>query len=461
MVLDGGAYATLSAVVLSRAAVQAGGPYRCPNVRIRARAVMTNRVPSGAFRGFGAPQVGFAVETHLSRIAEAVGLPADEIRRRNAYRVGDTTPTGQLLASGVDVSAVLDRAVNASRFPIERERTKHARAWAHTTEPTTRTASGVGLALGWHGTGFTGSGEGHLASVVGIELSGDGRIRLLAAQTEIGQGGGTVMPQMAADALGVPAEAVEYGPLDTRLVPDSGPTVASRSTTIIGGLVTEAARKLRAQVEERTGRPFEESYREDAAANGAARVDVRYEPPPGFAWDQDHHQGDAYAAFSWAGAVAWVDVDLDSGCVAVRRVVAVDECGRVVNPVMAAGQVEGGTLQAVGWATIEEMRSERGRIRNDRFATYLVPTALDAPEIEAHLLDGHYAGSPHGTKGLGEMPMNVAAPAVIDAIHDAIGAWITELPATPERVLAAILGKGRTREPPARTASRRRAEDAE
>jgi CO/xanthine dehydrogenase Mo-binding subunit len=461
VILDGGACATLSAVVLSRAAVQAGGPYRCPNVRIRARAAMTNRVPSGAFRGFGAPQVGFAVETHMSRIAESLGLAADEIRRRNAYRNGDTTPTGQLLANGVEVPAVLERAVNASRFPIERERTKHARAWATTAEPTTRTASGVGLALGWHGTGFTGSGEEHLASVVGIELTGDGRIRLLAAQTEIGQGGGTVMPQIAADALGVPAEAVEYGPLDTRLVPDSGPTVASRSTTIIGGLVTDAARKLRAEVEGRTGRPFAESWRDDASTNGASRVDVRYEPPPGFEWDQECHHGDAYAAFSWAGAVAWVDLDLDTGRVSVRRVVAVDECGRVVNPVMAAGQVEGGTLQSVGWATIEEMRSERGRIRNDRFATYLVPTSLDAPEIEAHLLDYPFPGSPHGAKGLGEMPMNVAAPAVIDAIHDAIGAWITELPATPERVLAAILGKGRTREPLRRTASRLPEKEAE
>ena len=167
-------------------------------------------------------------------------------------------------------------------------------------------------------------------------------------------------------------------------------------------------------------------------------MDVQFEGFPGIEWDQEHYRGDAYPGYSWAAAVAFVDVDLDTGQVAVRRVVAVDEAGRLVNPMLAAGQVEGGTLQAVGWATIEEMQLVNGRFRNDRLATYLIPTALDAPVIEAHLLESPFPDSPHGAKGLGELPMDVGAPAVIDAIHDATGAWITELPATPARVLAAI-----------------------
>ena len=441
VVMDAGAYATLSPVVLSRGALHATGPYRCPNVRVRARAVMTNTVPAGAFRGFGAPQTEFAAEIHLSRIAEELGLPAAELRRRLAYREGDVTATGQVLKHSVSAVEVLERAEEASEFERERART------ARKAVAGDRIASGVGLALGWHGAGFTGSGEKNLASVAGIELTAEGRIRILTAQTEIGQGASTVLPQIAADVLGVAADAVEPAPLDTALVPNSGPTVASRTTMVVGGLVFEAAEKLRAEVEKRTGRPFSESWRDDAASHGATRIDVRFEGYPGIEWDQDRYRGDAYPAFCWAAAVAFVDVDLDTGQVVVRRVVAVDEAGRVVNPLLAAGQVEGGTLQAVGYATIEEMQVVDGRYRNDRLATYLIPTALDAPTIEAHLLESPFRDAPHGAKGLGELPMDVGAPAVIDAIHDATGAWITELPATPARVLAAIRALGEQRLP--------------
>ncbi len=450
VVMDAGAYATLSAVVLSRGALHATGPYRCPNVRVRARAVMTNTPPNGAFRGFGAPQTEFAAEVHLARIAEALGLPAAELRRRLAYREGDITATGQVLRTSVAAIDVLERAEEASDLAAELARTARARelrrlestradaATRGAYPGAERIARGVGLALGWHGAGFTGSGEKTLASIAGIELSADGMVRILTAQTEMGQGTATVLPQIAADALGIPAEAVDAAPLDTAVVPNSGPTVASRTTMVVGGLVIDAARQLRAEVEGRTGRPFVESYRDDAAAHGPTRIDVRFEGYPGIEWDQERYRGDAYPAFSWAAAVAWVDVDLDTGQVAVRRVVAVDEVGRVVNPILASGQVEGGTLQAVGYATIEEMLMADGRYRNDRLATYLIPTALDAPAIEAHLMEVPFPDAPHGAKGLGELPMDVGAPAVVDAIHDATGAWITELPATPARVLAAI-----------------------
>jgi CO/xanthine dehydrogenase Mo-binding subunit len=434
IVMDAGAYTTLSPVVLSRGVLHATGPYRCPNVRARARAAITNTVPAGAFRGFGAPQTEFAAEVHISRIAEVLGLSPAELRRRLAYREGDVTATGQVLKHSVAAIDVLERAEEASGFELERARTRRG------SRDGGRTASGVGLALGFHGAAFTGSGEKNLASVAGIELTADGRIRILTAQTEMGQGAATVLPQVAADVLGVAADAVEPAPVDTAQVPNSGPTVASRTTMVVGGLIADAAAKLRAQVEARTGRPFAESWRDDLAANGPTRVDVKFEGFPGIEWDQEHYRGDAYPGYSWAAAVAFVDVDLDTGQVAVRRVVAVDEAGRLVNPMLAAGQVEGGTLQAVGWATIEEMQLVNGRFRNDRMATYLIPTALDAPAIEAHLLESPFPDSPHGAKGLGELPMDVGAPAVIDAIHDAIGAWITELPATPARVLAAIRG---------------------
>jgi CO/xanthine dehydrogenase Mo-binding subunit len=450
IVMDGGAYATLSPVVLSRAALHATGPYRCPNVLIRARTMRTNTPPNGAFRGFGAPQVEFAAEVHLSRIAEILEISPAELRRRVAYREGDVTATGQVLRHSVGAIDVLECADEAAGFEAERARTAREREQraadaARAYEPVhgqvpgaARIASGVGLALGWHGAGFTGSGEKTLASRVGIELAADGRIRVLTAQTEMGQGAATVLPQVAADVLGLPAEAVEPAPLDTALVPDSGPTVASRTAMVVGGLVASAARRLRAQVEARSGGPFADIYRQDALTYGPTRIEERFEGYPGIEWDQAHYRGDAYPVYSWAAAVAFVEVDLDTGQVAVRRVVAADEAGRIVHPVLAAGQVEGGTLQAVGYATIEEMGVAGGRYLNDRLATYLIPTALDAPETEVHFVERPFPDVPHGAKGLGELPIDVGAPAVIAAIHDATGAWVTELPATPARLLAAL-----------------------
>jgi CO/xanthine dehydrogenase Mo-binding subunit len=448
IVMDGGAYCTLTPVVLSRGALHSGGPYRCPNVRIRARATRTNTPPNGAFRGFGAPQTEFAAEMHLSRIAERLGLSPAAIRRRNAYELGDTTPTGQVLRESVAAQEVLRLAVEAGDF--ERIRAATARAAAERRgsgvvpagrlgSGAARTASGIGLALAWHGAGFTGSGEVHIGSVASVELTGDGRIRVLVASTEMGQGTSTIFPLMVSGELGLPAEAVEMAPVDTAIVPDSGPTVASRTAMVVGGLCIAAARRLRAEVEARhEGRPFTEVYRADAAAHGPTRIDQRFEPYPGIEFDDATYRGDAYPAFGWAACVATVDVDLDTGEVAVRDVVAVDDVGRVIHPILCEGQVEGGTLQAVGYATIEEIKLENGRYLNDRLATYLIPTALDAPRITTILVEAPFSSAPHGAKGVGELPMDVGAPAVVAAIHDAVGVWIMELPATPERILAAL-----------------------
>jgi len=170
------------------------------------------------------------------------------------------------------------------------------------------------------------------------------------------------------------------------------------------------------------------------------RVDERFVPYPGEPFDDATYRGDAYPAFGWACAVAKVDVDLDTGEVTVRDCVSADDIGRVIHPVLAEGQVEGGTLQAIGYATIEEMKLVDGRYLNDRLATYLIPTALDAPRIRSILVEKPYSGAPHGAKGVGELPMDVGAPAVVAAIHDATGVWIHDLPATPERVLAALTG---------------------
>ena len=268
-----------------------------------------------------------------------------------------------------------------------------------------------------------------------LELTDDHRIRVLTASTEMGQGTKTIFPQLVADSLGVEYDEVEIAPQDTSIVPDSGPTVASRTAMVVGGLLIKAAERLRAAGR---GRDRPQLRRLLLARRGRVRMDEQFKPYPGVAFDDETYTGDAYPAFGWAAAVAEVDVDLDTGEVTVREFVSADDIGRVIHPVLAEGQVEGGTLQAVGYATIEEMKLVDGRYLNDRLATYLIPTSLDAPRIRSILVEKPFSGAPHGAKGVGELPMDVGAPAVVAAIHDATGVWIHDLPATPERILAAM-----------------------
>ena len=431
VIMDGGAYCTLTPVVLSRGVLHAGGPYRCPNVRITGRAMATNTPPNGAFRGFGAPQTQFAAEMQITRLAEALDASPLDLRRRWVYRQGDVTPTGQVLRESVAGVEVLEAASTASAFDRHHAQT---RAMREGRTDGARLATGIGLALAWHGAGFTGSGEIKLASVASLELTEEGRIRILTASTEMGQGTKTIFPQIVADTLGVEYDEVEIAPQDTSIVPDSGPTVASRTAMVVGGLLIKAAQRLRQRVEQQTGRPFADSYREA----GPMRIDEQFVPYPGEPFDDATYRGDAYPAFGWAACVVTVDVDLDTGEVAVRDCIAADDMGRAIHPVLAEGQVEGGTLQAIGYATIEEMKLVDGRYVNDRLATYLIPTSLDAPRIRSILVEAPFSGAPHGAKGIGELPMDVGAPAVVAAIHDATGAWIHDLPATPERILAAL-----------------------
>ncbi len=447
VVMDAGAYCTLSPVVLSRGVLHAGGPYECPNVHIAGRTMATNTPPNGAFRGFGAPQVGFAHELQVARIADELDVSPAELRRRWAYREGGTTPTGQVLHESVAADEVLDRATREADYEGVREVSRQTRAirWRQAAEAGSgfnstrlRNASGIGIAMGWHGAGFTGRGEINMASVASLELGDDGIIRILAANTEMGQGTNTVLPMIVADVLGVESSAVEMAPIDTSIVPNSGPTVASRTVMVVGGLLSKAAARLRETVEARSGGDFADVYRTDARRHGATRVDEQFQSATEVEFDEATHTGDAYPAFGWACAVAVVDVDLDSGEVRVRSVVSADDAGHVIHPLLAEGQVEGGTLQAVGYGTIEEIKMQDGRYLNDRLATYLIPTSMDAPRITAILVEKPFSGTPNGAKGLGELPMNVAAPAVVDAIHDAVGVWVTELPATAERVLRAL-----------------------
>lgn len=419
VMLDGGAYVTLSPVVLSRGTIHAAGPYRCAHTRIVGRAVMTNTPPNGAFRGFGAPQTQFAMEVHMDRIAETLGMDPVQLREINALRPGDTTATGQTLGSDCSALDTLSRAVRKSRYY---EKRAVARAQGR----------GIGISLFYHGSGFTGSGELRLASRAALEVTERG-VRVLTSSTEIGQGTRTMHAQIVADALGVPYESVEVAQPDTARVPDSGPTVASRTCMVVGGILQRAAAELRRRIGDATPA---EHFRE----HGHLRVEAEYEQPDWIRWDDQTYTGDAYATYGWGCNVA--EVELDPVTLEVRplRLTAVIDVGKAIHPALAVGQIEGGTAQALGFALLEHVVMRDGAMANAQLTNYTIPTSLDTPPIDVVLVENPYPGGPYGAKGLGELPMDGPAPAVVNAIRS-LGLDVREVPAIPEVILRESLAR--------------------
>ncbi|MDX2040295.1 MAG: xanthine dehydrogenase family protein molybdopterin-binding subunit [Acidobacteriota bacterium] len=434
--IDGGAYATLSSVVLSRGTIHAAGPYNWPNVRVRSRAVATNHPPHGAFRGFGAPQSIFAMERHLNQVAQTVGLSPEELRRRNFLKPGETTSTGQVIHEKIDLSSLLDRALKLSDYHTKKTRFAELNAISSTEK------KGIGFATFMHGAGFTGSGEVYLSSVVGVEATETGKVRVLTSNTEIGQGSFTIFSQIAADALGIDFSQVEIAQPDTANVPNSGPTVASRTTMIVGKLVESAALGLRQTLvnsgllgERYSAAEFAEACRQHIAKHGELKSFSKYEPPPGVHWDDEKYQGEAYGTYAWAVYVAEVTVDLTTYETRVDDFIALQEVGKVINPVLAAGQIEGGVAQAIGYALYENVVWREGRMINNQMTNYIMPTSADVPPIRVYFEELPYAYGPSGAKGIGELPMDGPAPAILNAIEDAIGQPVNEIPLIPETLM--------------------------
>jgi len=280
-----------------------------------------------------------------------------------------------------------------------------------------------------HGAGFTGSGEVRLASRAALELTRRGA-RIRVASTEIGQGARTTLAQIVADALGLPLEAIEVHQPDTAAVPDSGPTVASRTCMVVGGLLARCARDMKAALAGRT--PAEYLRR-----HGPLVITKQYEPPPGISFDEETYRGDAYATYAWACDVAEVELDPDTYEVRPVRMTAVHEFGRPINPVLAAGQIEGGTAQGIGYALLEEVVMRDGRMANARMTDYQVPTTMDTPPIDVVIVENRYRHGPFGAKGVGEIPFDGVAPAIVNAIRH-LGVDIRSLPATPEKIFEAL-----------------------
>jgi CO/xanthine dehydrogenase Mo-binding subunit len=438
--IDGGAYETLSPVVLSRGTIHAAGPYDCPNVRIRSRAVATNMPPHGAFRGFGAPQSVFALERHLDRVAEVVGVAPDELRRRNFIHEGQTLAVHQVIRETVKMDRLMDRALELSSYHAKRQRFQQE-------NPRNAIKRGIGFAAFLHGAGFTGSGEEYLASEAALDLTADGRVRVFAGSTEMGQGTNTVFAQIAAETLGLSMDRIEIMQPDTAMVPNSGPTVASRTTMIVGKLVESAARAVQKTLFDSgflqpkySANDFANACSQYIAKSGPLQSLIKYEHPTDLHWDDARYQGDAYGAYAWAVYVAEVSVDTRTAEVRVEDFVAVQEVGKVINPVLAAGQIEGGVAQGIGLALYENVVWQEGRMSNGQMTNYIMPTSMDVPPIRVFFEEIPYARGPAGAKGIGELPLDGTAPAIANAIANATGANITRIPVTPEALLEMLEG---------------------
>ena len=435
---DGGAYSTLSSTVLSRATLHSPGPYVCPNVRVRSRSWATNTIPYGAFRGFGAPQTIFAVERHMDEIAATLGIDRIELRRRNFLHDGDTTATEQVMREPVILDQLMDRALAESDY--------HARRARFAREnPGSPIKRGLGVAAFYHGSGFTGSGERTLNSLAGVDVTPERNVRVLVSSTEFGQGTNTVLTQIAAEAIGLDMNDVIMAPADTGIVPNSGPTVASRTAMVVGRLIERAGTQLVAMLREHAGlgegfsrEEFFAACEVYRAAHGSIISLCRYEPPPGIFWDDQKYRGEAYPAFAWSVQVAQVAVDTVTYSAEVEEFWSVQEAGRVLNPVLAAGQIEGGVAQGIGYALYEKVVWQNGRMANNQMTNYIMPTAEDVPPIHVYFEEIPFRHGGYGAKGIGELPHDGPAPAILNAIKDATGVSFHAIPLLPEDLFAGL-----------------------
>jgi CO/xanthine dehydrogenase Mo-binding subunit len=400
--LDGGAYAGLSEVVLQRAIFTATGAYTFPNVRVRGAAYATNNVPKGAFRGFGAPQAFFAIEAHMDSIAHSLGVPVLELKKKYLVRQGDKTITGGAYHNPVIMPRLLVKALEISGYEEK-----------YGTFSTGNSNRGIGISLFKHGCGFTGSGErDKIKAKVKLKRLADGGVELLVSSVEMGQGAQTTLPKIVGDVLEIPLEKVVYHNPDTDRVPDSGPTVASRTAMIVGNIVREAALDLKTS--------------EDG------EVMRQYRQPSEIVWNQDTFEGDAYPDYSWGVNVVEVEVDPVTFETEVLGIWAVYDIGVPLDEDIARGQMEGGIAQGLGWAGLENMAENKGRIVQKTVTDYIIPTSVDLPEMHVFFIENPTPYGPFGAKGAGEIPLVGAAPALASAVSNALGRPVNFIPLTPE-----------------------------
>ncbi|MGC9513728.1 MAG: xanthine dehydrogenase family protein molybdopterin-binding subunit [Fidelibacterota bacterium] len=404
LLYDAGAYCGLSPVVLQRGIFSATNVYNFHHLKVHGRNFRTHTVPSGAFRGFGAPQSIFGTEMLMHNIAVSLGLIPLEFKMKHILKQGDPSCTGGKIHDKVILPELVERALDLSDY---RQKIQKKKKFA-----------GVGISLFLHGCGFTGNGEQTIKGKIILRKSKD-RVVLKVSSVEMGQGADTVLRKIVAHALDLPIEKVTCEIRDTGLVPDSGPTVASRTTMIVGGLLKTAADEMKSRWNEAEN--FE--------------ISKEYHHPDFLTWDNDTFQGNAYPTYSWGVNVAEITIDPVTYDIHIEKVTGVYDIGRAIDERALRGQMEGGIAQGAGWATLEVMKSKEGRLVQHNLTDYKVPTSMDVPEITCDFIDNPYEFGPFGAKCAGELPMSGAPPAVAAAISNALGIPLKEIPVTPEMLM--------------------------
>ena len=422
LIADGGAYASTSSKVLGNATLMCTGPYEIPNVKVDSYAVYTNKIPTGAFRGFGGPQGAFAAESQVNKLAEALGMDPVALREINLLREGSLLSVGTPLPKGVSLAEVLSACAKAAGW-VQIDGRWETGAVAKPED--SHILRGVGIACGFKNVGFSyGAPEQCTAT---IELHGAGeieRVVLHHAGAEVGQGSHTVFAQFAAEALNIPLSKIELVVSDTAHTSNSGSVSASRMTFMAGNSIRGAAEK---------------ALEKWAAEERPAIATYQYRPPRTTPLDPETGKSEPNFAYGYVAEAAAVSVDMETGEIHLDNVICADDVGKAVNPQQVKGQIEGAVVQAAGYTLLENFIERNGQVLTKGLSTYLIPTILDIPtEVQSLILEYPDPIGPWGARGMGEMPFLVLAPAITAAVRQATGIWYDEFPLTPERVLAGL-----------------------
>jgi len=409
--LDGGAYEGLSSVVLQRSMIAVTGVYNIAKLRATGKVMVTNTVPNGAFRGFGAPQTFFAVEMIMTHIAKRIGMEPLAFKKQYLVEQGDKTSTGGEFRYPIVLPKMLERAELLSNY---------SNKYIEYQNQTGRFRKGIGISLFLHGCGFTGAGEkDHIRSVVQLVKYEDDSVEILVSNTDIGQGLKTTFSKIVAEVLGIAVNQITIANPDTDRVPNSGPTVASRSIMVVGKLLERAAEKLK------------ENYK----YGEYQMIEEHYVHPKMIPWDINLFSGDAYPTFSWGINVVEVEVDTLVASTKLLGVWAIYDVGNAIDEVIMKGQIDGGMLQGLGYASCEKMENVNGTIKQASMTDYIIPTSKDTVPFISELVDNPFDGGPFGAKGAGELTIIGIAPAYAMAVEEAVGNNIHFIPVTPEKLL--------------------------
>jgi CO/xanthine dehydrogenase Mo-binding subunit len=412
--LDAGAYASLSEVVLQRAVFASCGVYNIENLKVKGYAVATNKAVSGAFRGFGAPQAFYAIETHMEHIAKKFNIDPLEFKIKNLLSKGNYSATGGLLRDNILLPQMIDRAVQISSYKQKKKE--------FIDERKRGALKGIGMSLFFHGGGFTGSGERDMIKGIVKLIKDKDKVEILAANVEMGQGVKTTFRKIVSNALNIPLDKVIYENPDTDRVPNSGPTVASRSIVIVGNILKAAAEDLKKRWDKKDH----------------IEITRQYVHPEGFKWDNSKFYGDAYTSYSWGVNVVEVELNPLTYESTVKSVWAVYDIGNAIDDLIVKGQIDGGILQGLGLGGMEVIDNTNGSFMQKNCTDYIIPTSMDTPEISSELMCEPFKYGPYGAKALGELTLVGTPAAYALAVEDALDIEINSIPVRPEYLMEVV-----------------------